>query len=296
MRPFEYQAPATLEEAVALLQKWGERARPLAGGTDLIVQLRRGMRQADLLVDVKRIPELTAIRYDPTEGLILGAAVPCADVADHPAVRAYYPALVDGAGIIGGSAIRQRATVGGNLCNASPSGDAIPPLMVLEARAEIAGPKGRRSVPVSSFCLAPGRSALAADELLVSLRLPPPGPREGARYLRFTPRGEMDIAVVGVAAWVRWDESYTRISAARIALGAVASTPLLAQEAAEALIGREPDEAALAQAARLAQEAARPIDDVRGTFLQRLHLVAVLTRRALRDALQRAKGAQIDGE
>jgi CO/xanthine dehydrogenase FAD-binding subunit len=292
---YGYRAPDTIAEAVRLLQEGGSGARPLAGGTDLLVQLRHGIRQADLLVDLKRIPELSAVRYDPADGLTLGATVPCADVADHPDIRAHYPALIDGAGIIGGSAIRQRATVGGNLCNASPSGDAIPPLIVLGAEAEIAGANGSRRVPVSSFCVGPGLHLLDQGEMLVALHLPVPSPRSGSCYLRFTPRGEMDIAVVGAAAWLQLDESLSYIEDARIALGAVAPVPLVAEAAATWLIGRPADSESFAQAGRLAQETARPIGDVRGTLPQRLHLVGVMTRRALQGALRRAKGETIDG-
>jgi xanthine dehydrogenase FAD-binding subunit len=293
MRPFRYRDPATVEEAIGFLQEGGQGARPLAGGTDLLVQLRHGTRQADLLVDVKRIPELSIVRFHPHEGLTLGAAVPCADVADHPDIRSHYPTLVDGAGIIGGSAIRQRATVGGNLCNASPSADAIPALIVLDAVAEIAGPTGRRHVPVASFCVAPGRHVLAQGELLVALHIPPPAPRSGARYLRFTPRGEMDIAVVGAAAWLQLDENSACIQDARIVLSAVAPVPLVATEAAAWLVGQTAGDESFAEAARLAQQAAHPIDDVRGTLLQRVHLVGVMTRRALKGALQRARGEML---
>ena len=290
MRPFEYQAPTSIGEAVALLADTGERARPLAGGTDLLVQLRRGLLEVDLVVDVKKIPELNRISFHPVEGLTVGAAVSCASLCEHPDVRAAYPALVDAASIIGGPAIQGRATIGGNLCNAAPSGDAIPAMIALGATCTVAGPGGTRAVSVETFCTAPGRTVLGQDEMLVSIRFPAPMPNSGARYLRFIPRGEMDIAVAGAGAWVLLSDDHAQITEARIALAAVAPTPLLADAASASLIGKAPTEDAFAEAAKLAREAARPIGDVRGTEAQRRHLVGVLVKRALRGAVWRATG------
>jgi carbon-monoxide dehydrogenase medium subunit len=209
-------------------------------------------------------------------------------LSDHAEVCDLYPGLIDATSIIGGVAIRGRATLGGNLCNAAPSGYSIPAMMVLNADAEVAGPNGRRRVPVASFCTAPGRTVLDAGELVVSLHFPPPVPNAGAAYVRFTPRGEMDIAVAGVGAWVALDAQHLEITAARVALAAVAPTPLLVVEAGEALVGQAPTEEAFAAAAELAQAAASPIDDTRGTAAQRRHLVGVLVKRALRAATARA--------
>jgi carbon-monoxide dehydrogenase medium subunit len=253
--------------------------------------MRHGLRAPEVVVDLKRIPELAKLSFDPDTGLTIGAAVSCALLCEFPAVQEHYPALVDAASIIGGPAIRERATLGGNLCNAAPSGDTIPAMIVLGATCTVAGPGGHRSVPVDSFCTAPGQTALAPGELLVNIQVPLPEPNTGAHYLRFIPRGEMDIAVAGAGAWLKLDENGARIIEARIALAAVAPTPLLAAEAGASLRGQVPAEAAFAQAARLAQEAARPISDARGTAAQRLHLVGVLVKRALRGAAQRAKGA-----
>jgi CO/xanthine dehydrogenase FAD-binding subunit len=290
MKPFRYQAPASIDEAVALLADQGRQARPLAGGTDLLVQLRQGLRQVDLVVDVKRIPELNRLSFDPAGGLTVGAAVSCARLCEHPDVQQTYPALVDAASIIGGPAIQTRATLGGNLCNAAPSGDGIPAMILLGATCTIAGPGATRTVPVASFCTGPGETVLHPGELLVSIHFPAPTPRSGARYLRFTPRREMDIAVAGAGAWVALSADETEIVDARIALAAVAPTPLRPAAAAAALVGRAPTEEAFAEAARLAQEATAPIDDVRGTAVQRRHLVGVLVRRALRGAVDRAQG------
>jgi CO/xanthine dehydrogenase FAD-binding subunit len=298
MRPFKYQAPTSIDAAVALLADQSRPARPLAGGTDLLVQLRRGLCQVDLVVDVKRIPELNQLSFDPAGGLTVGAAVPCARLCEHPDVQRSYPALIDAAAIIGGAAIQARATLGGNLCNAAPSGDAIPAMIVLGATCTVAGPGFTRTVPVETFCTAPGETVLGPGELLVSIHFPAPTPRSGARYLRFTPRREMDIAVAGAGAWVALSEDgsgsrdHAVIADARIALAAVAPTPLRPAAAGAALVGRAPTEQAFAEAARLAQEAAHPISDVRGTAPQRRHLVGVLVRRALRGAVDRARGDQ----
>jgi CO/xanthine dehydrogenase FAD-binding subunit len=288
MRPFAYRAPTTIDEAVKLLASESGRARPLAGGTDLLVQLRRQQLEVDRVVDVKRIPELNALALDPIHGLTVGAAVPCARLCEHPGVRRAYPGLVDAASIIGSAALQGRATVGGNLCNAAPSADSIPALIVLGATCTVAGPGGTRTVPAEAFCTAPGISVLGKGEVLVSIHLPAPAPNAGAGYLRFTPRGEMDIAVVGAGAWLRLSEDRSRIVDARIALSAVAPTPLLVESAGAALVGQAPAETAFAQAALHAQEAARPISDQRGTLAQRRHLVGVLVKRALRVAAARA--------
>lgn len=296
MRSFAYQAPASVDEAVALLASHDGRARPLAGGTDLLVQLRRGLLDLDLLVDVKNIPELNQISFDEAAGLTFGAAVSCACLSEHPAVQRVYPGLLDAVSIIGGVAIQGRATVGGNLCNAAPSGDSIPALIVLEATCAVAGPGGMRTVPVEAFCAGPGKTVLQRGEILVSLHVPLPQPRSGAAYLRFTPRREMDIAVAGAGVWVRLGQDGRTIADARIALSAVAPTPLLVREARAVLVGQSPSEEAFARAAQVAASAAQPIADVRGTVAQRHHLVGVLVKRALRVAVQFAAAQRAKGE
>lgn len=290
VRAFDYAAPRTVPEATALLAAANGRGRVLAGGTDVIVQLREGRRQVGLLVDVKHIPDLNELRVDPQEGLRLGAAVPCCRICEDPAIARTYPGLIDAVSLVGGIQIQTRASVGGNLCNASPAADTTPPLIVLRAVAEIAGPAGRRHLPVEDFCVSPGQTALGLGEILVGLRLPPPASRSGAHYQRFTPRNEMDIAVVGVGAAITLEETGRRCVAARVALGAVGPRPLLALEAAAALIDRELTEEDLGHAAEQAQQAAQPISDLRGDAAFRRHLVGVLTRRVLRVALARAHG------
>lgn len=290
MKDFEYTAAASVDEAVGLLTDRGPRAKILAGGTDILVQLREGLREADLVVDIKKIPELMELTFHPEKGLRLGAGVPCYQIYDNQAVAVAYPALADSARIIGGWQIQSRASVGGNLCNSSPAGDSIPSLIALDAVCQIAGPAGRRSLPVGQFCRAPGKNALARGEFLVSLEFPPPAAHSGSRYLRFIPRNEMDIAVVGVAAWLRMSATGERIEAARLAVAAVAPTPLSATDAAAWLVGKTATAENFAEAGRLARNIAKPISDMRGPAEYRVHLVGVLVERALADAAQRAKG------
>jgi CO/xanthine dehydrogenase FAD-binding subunit len=240
------------------------------------------------LVDIKSIPEVNQLKFDPSTGLTLGSAVSCLRISSDPLVSQMYPGLVDAVSLIGGVQIQGRASVGGNLCNASPAADSIPALIVHRAVCVIAGPDGYREAAVEDFCTAPGRNILNPSELLISLRLPPPPPRFGAHYLRFTPRNEMDIAVVGAGASVVLNEDMRTIQSARIALAAVAPTPLLVEDAGKYLTGKEISPETIQGAADLAQEAANPIRDMRGTVDQRGHLAGVLAGRAIEKAIQRA--------
>jgi CO/xanthine dehydrogenase FAD-binding subunit len=289
LQAFDYVSAHDVKQVVSLLSLHGENARILNGGTDLIVQLRGGVRRASLLVDIKSIPEVNQLSYDPILGLTIGAAVPCWSICSHPAVLEHYPCVVDAVSLIGGVQIQSRATVGGNLCNASPAADSIPALIVHQAACAIAGPHGVREIPVESFCLAPGQTALQPGEFLVALKLPPPQAGFGASYLRFTPRSEMDIAVAGAGAAVVLQPDGKAFVSARIALGAVASTPLFVPEAGEFLQGQPVSAEVLLQAAHIAQQAAHPITDMRGTSAQRMRLCLVLVRRALERAVERAK-------
>jgi carbon-monoxide dehydrogenase medium subunit len=261
----------------------------LAGGTDLIVQLRERLRDADLVVDLKKIPELMELKYSPDAGLRLGASVPCYRIYEHPEVSSAYPALADAARIVGGWQIQSRASVGGNLCNSSPAADTIPVLIALSARCVIAGPKGLREIPAESFCIAPGRNALQKGEILETIVIVPPEPFGGSAYERFIPRNEMDIAVVGAGSWVKLSADGTTIEQARIGLAAVAPTPLLAAEASDWLTGKPATQETFERAGVLARTVASPISDMRGTAEFRLHLVGVLTRRTMARAVERAR-------
>ena len=287
MHELHYEAPTSLDQAVSLLATAGDDGRLLAGGTDLIIQMRAGVRQPGQVIDAKKIPELQTLSYDAQSGLRLGAALACCEIIDNPTVRQHYPGLVEAAGLIGSDQILARASVGGNVCNGSPAADTTPALIALGATCQIAGPKGTREVAVEDFVTAPGQTVLAADELLVEFRIPAPPAKAADCYQRFIPRNEMDIAVVGVGSCVALDGD--TCSAARIGLGAVAARPLLAEEAGAALVGRPLDDAAIGAAAKLAQAAASPISDMRGTAEFRTHLVGVLTRRTLKEAAARAR-------
>jgi CO/xanthine dehydrogenase FAD-binding subunit len=294
MRDFEYEAPRSLSEAVGLLSRAGERARPLAGGTDLIDQVRTGRLAPDLLIDVKKIPELNRLEF-AGDTLRVGAAVPCYRIYEDRQIARDYAALAESCRIIGGVQIQNRASVGGNLCNSGPAGDSIPSLIALDAVCLVAGPQGTREVRAEDFCMGPGANVLAPGELLVELRFPAPLCNGGSHYRRFIPRNEMDIAVVGVAAAVTLDEARRTFTAARIAIGAVAPKPLFAAEAGQLLVGRPADEASIALAARAARAIARPIDDMRGTVEFRLHVTEVLVRRVLAEAVARARGGTEPG-
>ena len=290
MQAFEYTAPQSVEEVVKLLAGKNGDARILAGGTDLIVQLREGRRKAKLVIDVKNIPELTQVTFDSQNGLHIGSAASCSKICSDANVNKHYPGLVDGIHLIGGVQIQSRASVGGNLCNASPAADSIPTLIVHDAVCHITGPNGARTFPVEEFCTAPGQNALQSGELLASISVPTPKENFGAGYLRFIPRNEMDIAEVGAGASVILDDDKKKFVSARIALGAVAPTPLLASDAGAFLAGKSLTRENVKEAARMAQAIAKPITDLRGTAEHRKHLVAVLVERALNKAIERAGG------
>lgn len=291
MQAFSYIRARSLDEALSALAQNGGQASVLSGGTDLLVALREGRRKAAVIVDVKDIPQTSDLSFDPEKGLHIGASVPCYRIYGDDAIAAAYPGLIDAVHLIGGVQIQGRASVGGNLCNASPAADTIPALIVHSAVCTIMGPSGSREVPVEDFCIAPGNTVLQEGEMLVSIHAPAPPPGFGAAYLRFIPRNEMDIAVVGAGASVVLDKSRTVIESARVALGAVAPTPLFVAEAGAALEGKPANEDSIEAAARIAQDAALPITDMRGTSEYRKHLSAVLTRRALRKAIERASVA-----
>lgn len=282
-----YVAPETLDAALGLLAGAGGTARVLAGGTDLLVHMRAGRVAPTLLVDIKRIPEVRAL--EPCDGgWRIGAAVTGMELIEHGPFAAAWPGIVDGVRMIGSIQVKGRATLGGNLCNASPGADGVPALIAAGALVTLAGPAGRREVPVEQIATGPGRTCLAPGEVLVSFRLPPRPPGSGDAYLRFTPRTEMDIAVVGAGVNLTVDGSGV-CRQARVSLGAVADRALLASEAAAALIGTKVDDAALQRLAEAASAACRAIDDKRGTREFRTRVAGVLARRAAERALERAR-------
>ena len=294
MHPFTYVAPSSIDEAVSVLGQHGEKARPLAGGTDVLVQIRGGRYQLDAVVDVKNIPELLQIKHDAS-GLEFGAGVACCELYENAGIAAEYPGIIDAASLIGGIQIQSRAGLGGNLCNASPSADGVGPLIVHGATANVTGPNGNRGVAVEDFCTGPGTSVLMSGELLVSISVPKPANGFGAAYERFIPRNEMDIAVAGVASGVQLDSPGQVFESSRIALASVGPTPILcgyepaSQKYTDPLAGMPVNEESIGQAGKLARESASPINDMRGTIEQRRHLVDVLTRRTLNKAVERAR-------
>ena len=290
MKWIDYASPHSIEEAISLLAQYCGKARILAGGTDLIVELRNHARDSDLVIDGKGIPELNEITLDPEDGLTLGAAVPCYKVYNNRAIAHTYPGLIDAASLIGGIQIQGRASIGGNLCNGTPSADSIPSLIAHSVSCNIAGPNGTRRVAVEDFCTAPRQTVLGHDEMLVSLHFPPPPANFGARYIRFIPRNEMDIAVAGAGVSVTLENG--SFKSARIALASVAPTPLYVKDAGDALAGKPVNEDSIAVAANIAKKAATPINDMRGTVEFRKQLCEVLTRRALNTAVERAKGGE----
>jgi carbon-monoxide dehydrogenase medium subunit len=280
LQEFVYERPETVADAVAALRAGDARA--LAGGTDLVPQLREGRRSAARIVDLKHVAAMMAIDVLPGGGVSIGAAATASTVARHPAIAASYPAVAQSARLIGGVQVQNRASLGGNICNAAPSADGVPALIGLAAQAVIAGPAGTRELAVEALFAGPGRTSLSAGELLVAIKLPPPQPRSAAAYLRFTPRREMDIAVAGSGAWLRLGADGA-IAEARIVLASVAPTQIRAPSAERKIVGERPSAALFEEAGRLAARDARPISDTRGSADFRRTLVAVLTARALAD-------------
>lgn len=287
---FDYYAPSSLQEAFALLAREGGEAKVLAGGTDLLLQMRRRVRSYRAVVNIKSIPDLVGISSDAGGDLSIGAAATFRALETGATALRRYPALVEAARVVAGVQLRNLATVGGNLGNASPAADSVPPLVALGATATIAGSGGTRVLPVEECFLGPGRTVLAPDELFVRFSVPPAAPRSGNAYQRFTPRSAMDIAVVSVAASLELEAS-GHVKECRVALGAVSPVPLRARGAEETLKGQRLTEALLQRAGALAAQEAQPISDIRGSAEYRRAMVAVLTRRVVALAAQRAATA-----
>jgi carbon-monoxide dehydrogenase medium subunit len=282
-----YEAPETLDAAVALLGGAGGNARVLAGGTDLIIQIDNEMIEPDLLVDIKNIQEMTSID-EVDGGYRVGAAVIGMELMEHECFCAAWPGVIEGVSLIGSIQVKGRATVGGNVCNASPAADSTPALIAAGATATVVGANGTREIPVEDIVTGPGQTSLADDEIIVTFNFAKRPPKSGDAYQRFTPRTEMDIAVVGVGIDLTLDDGGTCI-AARVSLSAVAPKILLVEEAAATLIGTKVDDAALDNLSKAASAACNPIDDKRGTVEFRIDVAGVLARRVALNALERAR-------
>jgi carbon-monoxide dehydrogenase medium subunit len=283
-----YTTPASAKEAAGLLSKEKGAAFLLAGGTDLLVKLKMGMVEPDLVVDIKRIPKIDQIQTS-AKGFTIGAAVPGAVITQHKGLNAAWPGVVEAANLIGSDQIQGRATLVGNLCNASPAADSVPAMIAAGAKAVIVGPQKKRTLPVEKVVLGPGKTALAKGEVIEAITLPKPEPKTGDAYLRFIPRTEMDIAVVGVAISLKLERGV--IKKAKVALGAVAPTAIVVPAAARALVGSKLDDAALDKLAAACSAACNPIDDKRGTIEYRTRIAGVLAKRVAKIAFQRAGGA-----
>jgi carbon-monoxide dehydrogenase medium subunit len=283
-----YEAPKTIKEAAGLMAKAKGNAFLLAGGTDLLVRLKSGLIDPDLVVDIKRIPSMQAVTRTAS-GFRIGAAVPAAALGENAALKKAWPGVVEAANLIGSDQIQSRCTIVGNLCNGSPAADSVPALVAAGAKAAIVGPKGRRTIAVEEVVTGPGKTSLKKGEVVEAITLSKPAPKSGDAYLRFIPRTEMDIAVVSAGICLTLGAKGV-IKKARVALGAVGPTVVLVPAAAKAIVGTKLDDAALAKLAAACEAACKPIDDKRGTVEFRTEVAGVLARRAARIAYQRAGG------
>jgi carbon-monoxide dehydrogenase medium subunit len=288
MAETRYVAPGTLDEAVSAFAAAGSAARILAGGTDLLVQMRSGLVRPGLIVDIKKIAEMTSIADTADGGFRIGAAVSGAALAEHPRFGKVWPGVLEAVNLIGSKQVQGRASAGGNLCNGSPAGDSVPAMIAAGAVVTVQGPGGRRQMKVEEVPAGPGRTNLKPGEILVSFTLPARPPGSADAYLRMIPRTEMDIAVVGLGVSLTLKDGVC--TAARVGLGAVAPIPLLVEGAGKALIGSRLDDKALEEAAEACRAACKPIDDKRGTIAYRIKTAGVLLKRTTKIAAQRAQG------
>lgn len=289
MSRFEYLEPRNLRQAVSLVDRHGAQARIVAGSTDFLVRWRQRNWQPDYVINIGNIPSLGRVAFSVRNGLRLGALVTIQTLESHPVIRQRYPALFAAASAFAGVQIRNLATVGGNICNASPAGDTLPALLAFDAQCRIVGPAGERSVPLDQFFTGPGRTALQKGEILAGLQLPPPPRGTGSLYIKHSPRGAMDIATLGVASVVSVENRGRVCRDARIALGAVAPTPIRAYAAEDLLRGQTITDELLQAAAQEAQRCATPIDDVRGSADHRRDMVGILVERTLKQAISTAQ-------
>ena len=281
---FEYRAPGSLDETLDILKMSGSAAKILAGGTDLILQMKQGKVRPSLVVDVKKVPELNRLEWSEPAGLHVGAAVPLSRLLAFPPIQERYSILAQACSVIGSAQIRNRGTIGGNICNAAPSADSVPSLLCLGAMVVLASSKGTRTVYLNEFLVAPGETSIGDDELLVEIEVPTPAMPSAGCYMRHTTREEMDISVAGVASFLTLSPQDETVKEARIALGAVAPTPLRAHNAEALLIGKSVTAGIIKEAAEQAAAESNPISDLRGSAEYRREMVKVLTRRTLRES------------
>lgn len=283
-----YEAPTTTKEAAKLLAKEKGAAHLLAGGTDLLVRMKGGFIEPDLVVDIKRIPATQSIQKTAS-GFTIGAGVSCANIGKDKALGKAWPGVVEAGMLIGSDQVQGRCTIAGNLCNASPAADSVPAMVAARAKAVVVGPKGKRTVPVEKIVTGPGSTSLKKGELVEAIKLPKQEARSGDAYLRFIPRTEMDIAVCSAGVNLTIGANGV-VKKARVALGAVAPTVVLVPAAARAIVGTKLDDAALEKMAKACEAACNPIDDKRGTVEFRTQVAGVLAKRAAKIAYQRAGG------
>ena len=296
MKRFEYLEARTLRQAIGMLQRHGSAARIVAGSTDFLVRWRTGVWQPEFVVNIQHVPGIGRVSYSARNGLRLGALVTIQTLEQHPVIRRRYPALAAAAASFAGVQVRNLATVGGNICNASPSGDTLPALLAFGAECRLSGPEGHRWVDLDQLFTGPGQTILAQDEVLTEVRLPPPPPNTGSLFIKHSPRGAMDIATVGVASVITMEGRSGVCREARTALGAVAPTPRRAYAVEDMLRGRELGPELLQAAAQQAMSLASPIDDIRGSAQHRREMAGVLTRRTLERAADMAAGGPISYE
>jgi carbon-monoxide dehydrogenase medium subunit len=286
---FEYHAPNSIQEALECLSRYGSQAKVLAGGTDLLVSMKKREEVPEHLINLKGIKGLNAIRHDEREGLAIGCLATIGDIARSQIVREKFTALWDAVNVMAAPQVRNLGTIGGNLCSAVPSADTAPPLIALGASVRLLGTKGERSLPVESFFKGPGESALKTDEILVEVLVPNPRKNSGGAYFKLMRRNAMDLALVGAAVFLGVNDGKRVCHEARIALGAVAPTPIRAPKAEHVLVGKAVDEQIAEEAGHTARLEARPITDIRASEAHRRDMVGILTKRAILAALDRAR-------
>jgi CO/xanthine dehydrogenase FAD-binding subunit len=285
----DYSSPETLAEALTLINEYQKDAGILAGGTDLIVKMRADRINPGQIIDIKSIPELNQVNINSNNDLTIGSAIPCYKIYNNTDIMNLRPELNDSASIIGGTQIQGRASFGGNICNAAPSADSVPLLISLNTTCNIQSTKGERTIPLQDLFSGPGQTILEPNELMVSITIPNQSSLSGANYIRFIPRNEMDIAVVGAGVSVTLSNDNKNFESVRVALASVGPTPIFVEGLNKEISGQEINDESIRAVSNMAKNASKPISDMRGTIEFRQHLCEVLTRRALITAIERAK-------